>query len=130
MVIQPNVSLGSTGKIFKNLPEEAQECIRNCLACHQICEQLMFHSLEKKGEHADADHIRLLHDCAEICAITANFLMRDSTFHHRACEVCAEICRACAEDCEDFEEEDEALETCAAACRTCAQSCERMSSQH
>jgi hypothetical protein len=78
------------------------------------------------GRHAEAAHIRLLTDCANICQISADFMLRGSDFHGRACALCAEVCRVCAEDCERVDPNDQLMKDCAAQCRSCADSCERM----
>ena len=74
--------------------------------------------------HAEAAHIRLLLDCAEICQTSANFMLRGSDLHARVCAVCAEVCERCAQDCETFEEDF--MQACAQECRRCAESCRRM----
>jgi len=77
------------------------------------------------GEHAEAGHIRLLLDCAEICQTSANFMLRMSELHGQTCDVCADVCGRCAEDCERFGD-DQMMQQCAAACRSCAESCHEM----
>lgn len=102
-----------------------QDCINNCLNCHNVCLETVSHCLQKGGRHAQAEHIRLLIDCAEICQTSANFMIRGSDLHTRTCAVCAEVCERCAESCEQFGD-DEQMRTCAEACRRCAESCRRM----
>ncbi len=84
------------------------------------------HCLQMGGKHAEAAHIRLLLDCAEICATSANFMLRGSELHARTCAVCAEICERCAEDCERIGPDDEMMQRCAEMCHRCADSCRRM----
>lgn len=105
--------------------QEMQQCIDNCLNCHSICLQTVGHCLEMGGNHAEAAHIRMLLDCAEICQTSANFMLRNSTFHPQVCGVCAEICEQCAVDCERFGT-DAMMQQCAQSCRRCAESCRRM----
>src|SRR5215510_8189500 len=78
------------------------------------------------GRYAEAAHLRLLADCADICQTSASFLMRGSERHASVCAVCAEICTRCAEQCERFAD-DEWMKVCATACRHCAESCQTMS---
>lgn len=104
---------------------ELQDCINACLDCHSICLEAVAHCLQKGGRHAEAGHIRLLLDCAEICQTSANFMLRGSTLHKRTCAVCAEVCEQCAASCEQFGG-DELMTACAEACRRCAESCRRM----
>lgn len=102
-----------------------QECIENCTECHATCLSTAAHCLEKGGEHARPEHMTLLLDCAQICATSADFMLRNSERHHVTCGACAEICRACAEDCEQMAD-DPVMQRCAEMSRTCAESCERM----
>lgn len=74
--------------------ETLHHCIKECLSCHSICLNTVTYCLEQGGPHAEAGHIRLLLDCAEICQTSANFMLRGSLLHTRTCGVCAEILRA------------------------------------
>ena len=103
---------------------EMQECIDNCDDCRAACLATLTHCLEQGGEHARPEHIRLLVDCAEICATSAGFMLRGSDVHGVVCEACAEVCEQCAESCESMD--DEQTQACAKACRRCAESCRRM----
>ena len=105
---------------------EMQQCISNCTKCHQTCTETLAYCLKKGGQHAAADHIKLLVDCAESCGSCADFMLRQSDFHMKTCGICAEICTACAKSCERMDQ-DEQMKTCAAACRACAESCQKMS---
>src|SRR5450830_1628598 len=51
-----------------------RSCIQECTNCHGICVETITHCLEMGGKHAEAAHIRLLLDCAEICQTSANFI--------------------------------------------------------
>lgn len=115
---------------FKGMADEVQKCIQNCTTCHQICIQTIAHCLEKGGEHAKLVHIRTLEDCAEICSVSANYMMRGSDLHPTICGACAEACLACAESCEQVAGSDEVMKTCADVCRKCAESCQKMAAHH
>ena len=104
-----------------------QACIDACTSCHQTCLHNVRHCLEKGGKHADAAHISLLLDCAQICAASADFMTRHSAKHATVCRACAEVCRACAKSCEAMGD-DEMMRKCAEECRRCADSCDRMAS--
>lgn len=103
-----------------------QECIGHCSGCHNLCVNTIAHCLDLGGEHASRAHIQLLQDCADICAMTANFLLRGSGFHPQLCAVCAEISQRCAEDCERLGPDDEVMRQCATVCRRCADACRNM----
>lgn len=104
---------------------EMQECIDNCMRCHAVCLETITHCLQKGGKHAEAAHVRLLQDCAQICATSADFMLRGSDLHARTCGVCAEVCERCAESCERMADDD-VMRRCAEECRRCAESCRRM----
>lgn len=100
-----------------------QECITNCQTCHATCLSMAStHCLEVGGKHVAPDHFRLMLDCAQICAVSADFMLRGSTHHAHVCAECADICEDCAKSCEAVGDMDE----CVQACRTCAQSCRQM----
>jgi hypothetical protein len=84
--------------------------------------------LEQGGAHADAEHIRLMLDCAEICQTSANFMLRGSDLHPLTCEVCAEICAECADDCDGFDG-DARMQNCAKVCRRCSETCQTMAEE-
>lgn len=105
---------------------EMRECIENCTNCHAICLETVTHCLQMGGKHAEAGHIRLLLDCAQICATSADFMLRSSDLHQFTCGVCAEACERCAAACEEIGGDDELMRRCAEMCRRCAESCRRM----
>ena len=102
------------------------ECIRNCTECHTICVKTVTHCLGVGGKHADQAHIRMLLDCAQICATSADFMTRGSPLHRLTCGACAEICQQCADDCERMAGGDQQMLQCVEMCRRCAASCRDM----
>ncbi len=110
----------------KPILQEMRECITNCQQCAAVCLETMSHCLALGGKHAQAMHIGLLADCADICQTSAGFMLRGSELHPRTCAVCAEVCHTCAESCDRLAGGDELMQRCAEACRSCARSCERM----
>ena len=109
-----------------HMSAEMQECISNCTECHAICVETAAHCLEMGGQHASAEHITTLLDCAQICATSADFMLRGSPLHPQVCGVCAEACERCAADCERLANGDELMLRCAEICRRCAESCRSM----
>jgi hypothetical protein len=101
-----------------------QECIEECLNCHAVCTMTAQHCLVKGGEHADVNVVGVLLDCAELCQVSANFMLRGSPFHAVTCAAAAELCRACEEVCRTVAD-DEQMEHCADVCAACGDSCER-----
>ena len=104
---------------------EMDRCIENCHACHDVCVRTVQHCLEKGGRHAEASHVRLLLDCAQICHTSEDFMLRGSDLHVLTCGVCAEVCTRCAEACERMGD-DAMMRECAEVCRRCAASCAQM----
>jgi hypothetical protein len=109
-----------------DISPEMRACISNCTDCHAICTETAQHCLGMGGPHADPAHIRVLIDCAEIYATSADFMLRGSELHGRTCGVCAEACERCATDCERLAGDDDTMRRCAEICRRCAESCRRM----
>jgi hypothetical protein len=104
---------------------EMENCIANCMNCHRVCEQTMVHCIKKGGPHAAPEHLATLRDCAQICATSADFMIRSSPRHALTCGVCATICEQCADDCARMAD-DEQMRHCVDACRRCAESCHQM----
>ena len=102
-----------------------QQCIQECLNCHSVCLETVTYCLEQGGMQADARHIRLLLDCAQICQTSADFMLRGSDLHTQTCAACAEVCQRCAESCEQMGN-DARMQACAETCRRCAESCQQM----
>ena len=101
------------------------DCVTECEKANRACLETLRYCLETGGPHVAPSHVRLLLDCAEICQVTANFMLRGSAAHAIACGTCAEICERCAKSCEAFSG-DSKLAACADTCRTCAKSCREM----
>ena len=109
-----------------NLDDEMLACIEVCLDCHKACLQTIPYCLQQGGVHAEANHIRLMMDCSEICQTAANFMLRGSDLHVHTCGACAEICDRCAADCEHMSADDTRMAACAEMCRRCAEMCRNM----
>lgn len=104
--------------------EKTQICIKACLECYKMCIEMSRHCLRMGGKHADAEHIQLLEDCANICRTSAEMMLRQSPYQTDICTLCAKVCEDCAVDCERFD--DEFMKQCAEVCRRCAESCKEM----
>jgi hypothetical protein len=105
-----------------------ENCIKLCWECRDTCQDTLYnHNLERGGDHIDADNIRLMSDCIQVCQIAADFMRRNSTLHTSTCAACADVCEACAESCEAMGSEHVTIQRCAEICRRCAKSCREMS---
>ena len=100
-------------------------CIDNCSQCHATCLETINYCLGMGGKHAEAAHIALLATCADICATSANTMLRGAAIHTVICGTCAEVCRQCATSC-DAMSDDAEMKRCADMCRRCADSCAAM----
>jgi hypothetical protein len=103
---------------------EMERCIDNCTNCHRICLDTAARHFRGEEEIAKT-HVRLLLDCAEICATSADFMIRGSEMHAYTCQACATICDRCADQC-DRMGEDPYMAACAEICRRCAETCREM----
>lgn len=101
---------------------EDRTLLANLEQCHENCLDGVMHSLDEGGDYMRKDHIRWLLDCAEICNVAENFVIRESEYAGDFLSICAFICDDCAEACETFFE-DENMKNCALVCRNCANAC-------
>jgi hypothetical protein len=101
------------------------QCIEECVKCHRVCVDTASRAMLIGGEHADAGRLILLMDCAQICQVNADFMLRKSYFHVQMCDICADICEWCAQSCDDLAA-DPLMKTCAQVCRRTALFCREM----
>lgn len=104
-----------------NAQIEIQQCIQNCLACHETCAQMAAADRQAGGDHASKEHIHMLQDCAELCLTTAHFLQHGSALAGYVCLASAQVTTICANECEETGHTD-----CANACRNVAWSCNQL----
>lgn len=104
---------------------EMNACIESCTRCHAICLETSNYCLSQGEEHAAPEHIGLLLACADVCATSADTMLRGSAVHAVVCRACAEVCDQCAASCESMGD-DADMKRCADACRSCADDCRRM----
>lgn len=115
-----------SGRGKQMLPTNLRRCIADCGDCQGTCLGTVAHCLTLGGKYTEAQHIRVMLDCAEICQVAANFMLRRSTLHSHVCRACAEISEACARSCDALANGDEQIRQCVESCRRCAQSCREM----
>lgn len=114
---------------------ETDACIAACTSCQRVCLEAARACLQTGGDRANADHVTLLLDCAQMCATNVDFMERSSEYLVVTCSACAEICRACSRSCREVDGGDD-MERCAQVCDACAASCEetakrvRIAAQH
>lgn len=99
-----------------------QTSIQACLDCYSSCVQTEAHCLGKGGAYVQEDRLRTLRDCASVCRVSADFMLRTSPRHKIVCGACADIARQCAVECREFKD-DPQMRRCAEACDAAAESC-------
>jgi hypothetical protein len=99
---------------------ELGHCALACNACADACL-----AGDAIGELRNCISLNL--SCADLCLATARIVSRamevgiDLT--PRLLEVCAQICGACADECEKHADHMEHCRVCAEACRRCEEEC-------
>ncbi|MCW4023747.1 MAG: four-helix bundle copper-binding protein [Candidatus Bathyarchaeota archaeon] len=106
------------------MSQEVKECIQDCVDCFRICTETSVKCLKMTGKHAELEHVNLILDCARICNLNADFMLRNSSYYPQTCSITADICDECADTCDRFE--DDFMKDCASVCRRCAESCREM----
>ncbi|HET7115140.1 MAG TPA: four-helix bundle copper-binding protein [Hanamia sp.] len=99
--------------------QQYQKCIDACLECATICNNCAVACLEEKEVSNLTKCIRLDLECAVICRASAELMTLNSIYSSKICGLCATICDACSEECENHSLMEHCKE-CAEACRTCA----------
>lgn len=106
-----------------------KECIDACNECASQCEHGATACAHEKIAHAYARCIELERYCADMCRTAAAFMARADehtiNFVYKFCALCAEICIACATECEKHAHMEHCIQ-CAEACRKCAVECSQM----
>lgn len=102
-------------EINKKLMAALNACAVECNQCTTAC-------LDEKDVRMLVKCIKLEMDCADICRLTAAFLARGSEHAVHLLKECAEICEACAEECEKHAHMDH-CKRCAEVCHTCVEEC-------
>lgn len=99
-----------------------QQAIENATACATSCLESINYCSRKRGKYAEPSRLGLLLDCARICEITADYMLRKSPFYGILCELSAEICEQTARSCSEFPA-DGMLKDCTQKCMACTVSC-------
>ena len=104
---------------------DCRKCIDACLACAVACNNCGFECLHSPEVTQRIRCIQLNHECAIICFAAANMLSSGNKWIGALYQECAEICDACAEECEQHIQVD-CCKKCAETCRKCAEECRSM----
>jgi hypothetical protein len=107
--------------------EPLARCIEACFEGAQASMSCAEASLAEPSVAHLARCIRLSLDCADACAATGQMLTRrtpaNTALLRRMVETCAELCRACADECDRQAVVHEHCRTCAEACLACERAC-------
>ena len=105
-------------------------CIAECFECSQTCTACADACLSEEGVAELRKCIRLDLDCADLCAVTARVITRQTESDVRviraAIITCRVACQVCAEECERHAAAMVHCKVCAEACRTCERACEAL----
>jgi hypothetical protein len=101
-------------RMHDQLISELYVCADQCEACYKAC-------LNEKNVDKLKHCIALDQECYEVCMLTGKFLEKGTQNADKYLKHCAEICTACAEECEKHHHGH--CQKCAAECRKCAEMC-------
>ncbi len=99
--------------------------LRKLAECAAACENCMDACLDEDDVKKMVKCIKTDRDCAKICQVTASFVASNSPHASHLVKECEEICRLCAQECEQHDMEH--CQACAKACRTCEAACKSFS---
>ena len=99
-------------------------CIDACLRCASICDHCAHACTLEDNVNMMATCIRLDMECSAICYAAARLMSMHSTKSGNICRLCADICAACARECERHDTDH--CKECASACLYCEQECRKM----
>ncbi|HEV9035861.1 MAG TPA: four-helix bundle copper-binding protein [Puia sp.] len=106
-----------------------RDCIDACTHCAEMCHQCADACLEEDDVHSLRTCIRLDLECAAACRTAVEMMQLDGNFTGAYCELCADVCDACAEECTKHAGKGmEHCRICAEACRQCSEECSKMAS--
>lgn len=103
--------------------QAALQALYDCLAA---CEHCASSCLAEQDVQMLAECIRLDRDCADVCALTARYLARDSRFTGPLAQLCAQTCDACGAECRKHADMHDHCRACMEACERCAQACRQL----
>ena len=101
-----------------------QSCIDACMHCAEACEFCATSDLKEQDVKMMASCAQMNRQCAAVCWTSAVLMSMDSQFAKQFCNLCADICDACAQECERHNVDH--CKRCAQACRSCSEECRRM----
>ena len=101
-----------------------QSCIDACMRCAEACEFCATSDLKEQDVKMMASCAQINRECAAVCWTSSALMSMDSQFAKQFCNLCADVCDACAQECEHHDVDH--CKQCALACRNCAEECRKM----
>ncbi|MDF2819843.1 MAG: ferredoxin [Clostridiales bacterium] len=97
--------------------------------CEATCEHMTHHlKMMAEDDNFRVTQSILLRDCADICNISARYIVRNSMFSVNIAILCAQICILCGNECAKYD--DELSQNCAEVCYNCAEHCREFISKY
>jgi hypothetical protein len=110
-----NYTMGS------QLDARLQACIDACNSCVQACNECYDVCCRSEQVADYAGCLKILRDCADVCALVSQMIARNSINAKFLCSICANICDACAKACGKCQ--NACCQKCAEICKQCADAC-------
>jgi hypothetical protein len=104
-----------------HMMHQHESLINTIQHCEMTCEHMTMMLKHKADINARVKQLSLLHDCADICTLTAKYISRMSSFSKATANLCAQICEVCGNECARFA--DAESQHCAQVCHHCAREC-------
>jgi len=101
-----------------------EQFIQACLECMEACNTCYDACLKEKDMDMMVDCIRMDRECADICSFAVKSMQSNSPFAKHICQLCAEVCEACGNECKKHDHDH--CQKCADACFRCAEECRKM----
>ena len=106
--------------------QKYRTCIDLCNECMEACEICGVKCLHDENVKSLAKCVELCISCSHCCAAASLVMSGESEFSKLVCKLCAEVCGACAEECEKHTGHMDHCKLCAEVCRRCEEECRRM----
>jgi hypothetical protein len=111
-------------RINSIMNQSYQTCIDACVECAAVCDHCASACLNEENVNKMARCIKLDMECAAICRTAAQLMSLESEHANAICQLCSDICNACAEECSKHSSDH--CRICAEICYHCAEECAGM----
>lgn len=119
---------GSVMGMEHMMEHQHEDLIEALQHCESVCEHSKTMIKRRHGCEGRMMQLSLLHDCADICMLTAKFVARMSMYDRSIAGLCANICQCCGQECAKFS--DHHSQHCAMVCLHCARLCYEFAMGH